>query len=90
MTGTAFYVYGVLSQSDSFPGSTADIAFYMDNELGGTFSYTPPGLPGSYVYNSLLWHTASLPYEQHTFALHNGMLGGNVSLLLLDYVVYTR
>ena len=89
-TGTKFYVYGVLSQSKVQPLSTADISFFIDGQPAGYFKYIPPNIPNSYVYNSLLWHSDTLPLGQHTFSLQNGRPGGNLSLILLDYVVYTR
>ena len=83
-------MYGVLSQSDANPSSTADIYFLVDGEPAGAFRYMPPGISNSFVYNALLWHSDTLPLRQHTFSLQNGRPGGHVSLILLDYVVYTR
>ena len=72
------------------PSSTADISFFIDGQPAGNLQYNPPGIPNSYVYNALLWHNNTLPPGQHTFSLQNGRPGGNLSLILLDYVVYTR
>ena len=89
-TGNAIYVYGVLSESVVLPNSTADITFFIDGRNQTMFSYTPHDQPGNYLYNFLLWHTDSLSYGQHSFSLQNGILGTRVSLILLDYIVYTR
>ena len=91
-TGTAIYVYGVLAQAVEHPRGWADISFFIDSRPLGSFQYSPPNppQPGVYIYNTLLWHTDSLPLGAHTFTLQNGIPGGQVSLILFDYVVYTR
>ena len=47
-------------------------------------------MPGEYIYDILMWHIDSLPHKPHTLTLQNGIIGGWVSLVLLDYVVYTH
>ena len=91
-TGTAIYVYGVLAQTDAFPRSWADLLFFIDGRATGSFQYSPPDppVPHKYIYGSLLWYNDSLAYGQHTFTLQNGVPGGSVSLILFDFVVYTR
>ena len=88
--GSAIYVYGILSQSLVVPNSTADITFFIDGQAMTTFSYTPPGIDKSYLYNFLLWHSDTLPNGAHTFSLQNGISHKRVSLILFDYIVYTR
>ena len=80
----------MLSQSVVLPNSTADITFFVDGHNQTMVSYTPNGQPGDYLYNYLLWYNDTLPYGQHSFSLQNGILGTRVSLILLDYIVYTR
>ena len=92
--GTAVYVYGILSLSvHSGPSGPADIIFTID---GGTtrpvevFSFTPNGPEGQYSYDTLLWYTDHLPNGQHSFRLQNGIPNRRDSLILLDYIIYTR
>lgn len=89
-TGSAFYVFGIQSQSFSSPTSTADLSFFIDGVLSGTYTYAPPGDAGEYTYNILLWSSSSIPPGPHTFTVQNGQPGGIASLILFDYAVYTR
>ncbi len=89
-TGSAFYVYGILSESTSDPGSIADIVFLIDGQPIGKFVYTPPGIAGGYSFNVLLYGNDTIPQGQHTFTIQNGEVGGLGSLILLDYIVYSR
>lgn len=82
------YVYGILSHSTIGPTSTADVLFYIDDELNGTFAATPNGTP-TYTYDVLLYAADSLTHAAHTLTLQNGQVGGSVSLVLLDYIVYS-
>ncbi|KAJ3556410.1 hypothetical protein NM688_g2044 [Phlebia brevispora] len=87
--GYALYVYGIVSQSTISPNSTADISFYIDGELSGVFTYTPPG-ESSYLYNVCLYANDSLSAGSHSFMLQNGVAGGITSLVLFDYIIYTQ
>ncbi|PSS37172.1 hypothetical protein PHLCEN_2v1045 [Hermanssonia centrifuga] len=73
-----------------FNGSAADILFLIDGQVLGSFVYTPPGDPGAYSYNILLYGNDSIPEGQHTLTVQNGEVNGPDSLILLDYMVYTR
>ncbi|THG99434.1 hypothetical protein EW026_g2911 [Hermanssonia centrifuga] len=70
--GSAFYVYGILSESTSDPGSIADIVFLIDGQPIGKFVYTPPGIAGGYSFNVLLYGNDTIPQGQHTFTIQNG------------------
>ena len=93
-TGTAIYVYGILAQATDKMTVSADISFFVDDQPAGSFQYLPSGPSssehGEYIYNTLLWHTDSLSHEQHIFSLQNGNFGGTASLILFDYMMYTR
>lgn len=81
-------MYGVLSHSAVDPVSSADILFFIDDDSVGTFSMQPDGQP-TYTYNYLLYANDSLPHSRHVFSLQNGQVGGPISLILLDYLVYS-
>ncbi|KAJ3557687.1 hypothetical protein NM688_g1338 [Phlebia brevispora] len=83
--GSAIYAFGILSLSSNKP---ADLTFYIDNHLAGSFEFFPPGNNG-YNYSVLLYANSSIPQGTHTFTVQNGHSGGNTSLVLLDYLVYT-
>ena len=88
LTGTALYVYGVLWEVAK---GGSDMLFFIDSRMSGSFQRPPttPAAPDVYIYDSLIWSIDSLPLGQHTFLLQNGRLDGDISLILLDYVVYT-
>lgn len=66
----------------------ADLSFFINGEYVG--QYTPiTSKSQPFIYNVLLYFNDSMPFEAHTFTLQNGRLGGNVSSVLLDYLVYT-
>lgn len=84
--GNAVYVYCILSESESSPAS--DMSFFIDMEQVGTFTQQPLGQSG-FQYNVLVYSNTSLPSTDHTLTIQNGHVGGNKSLILLDYVVYS-
>lgn len=87
-TGSAVYVFGILSYSITDPASSSDISFYIDGDPAGSFQFTPTGQP-TYSYNAILYANASLQYANHTLSLQNGRFGGGLSLILLDYIIYS-
>ena len=88
--GSAFYAFGIQAPVVDFATTTADLSFYIDGVLSGTYTYTPPEDSSQYAYNVLLWGSSSISPGQHTFTLQNGQSGGIPSLVLFDYAVYTR
>lgn len=87
-TGSAVYVYGIVSHSSTFPVSDADIHFYIDGELSGALEFTPTG-ENEYTFDVPLYANDSLEYALHVVTLQDGRIGGNSSLVLLDYIVYS-
>lgn len=80
-------MYGIQSDSKSTP-STADVFFFIDEKLYGTYTYTPGGT-SNFTYDVLLFSVDSIPPKIHALRIENGRQNGGVSLLLLDYLVYT-
>ncbi|EKM60240.1 uncharacterized protein PHACADRAFT_167655 [Phanerochaete carnosa HHB-10118-sp] len=89
-TGSAVYVYGILSHSTTAPVSGADITFFIDGVKRGSFSFTPNGPQNTYTYNQLLFTIDGLEEASHAFVLQNGQIDGPISLVLLDYLIYTK
>ncbi|OCH96619.1 hypothetical protein OBBRIDRAFT_718250 [Obba rivulosa] len=88
--GTALYVYCILVHSavDSYFTTNTNLSFSIDGEVVGSFldnSPVPAGSNSTYNYNVLVYSIDNLPHAQHSFTLTNG----NLSLALLDKVVYT-
>ena len=88
--GSAIYVYGILSQSLTNPDGAANLSFFIDGQLAGTFDYIPPGNSNNYTYNAMLWANNSIAPGSHTFSLQNGYSNRSSSLVMLDYIVYSR
>lgn len=86
--GSAIYVFGILSHDVRDPVSDADISFFIEDELVGSFVFTPTG-EDAYYYDVILYANDSLAHTDHILLLRNGCFGGNISLILLDYVVYS-
>ncbi|KAJ3556387.1 hypothetical protein NM688_g2052 [Phlebia brevispora] len=89
--GSAFYLYGILSHSTANPTSAEDLYFFVDDQAVGHFTYTPPD-PGNntYSYNVLLYANNTIPPGVHNFKMQNGLPNGTVSLVLLDYAIYSQ
>ncbi|TBU46568.1 hypothetical protein BD309DRAFT_840655, partial [Dichomitus squalens] len=86
--GVAVYVFCVVTHSFTSPVGNSDMSFFLDGNLVGTFQQPPNG-NATYEYNVPVYVNESLPPGQHTIVVVNGELGGNTSLTLLDYIVYT-
>ena len=86
-TGSAVYVYCILTRHIPFPDGNTDMTFFIDNEQVGIFTQTTNGDP-SFQYNALVYRNTSLENAPHTFRLESGHLGQQ-ALVLLDYLVYT-
>ena len=63
--------------------------FLRSHSICGNFSHTPDGT-GLYTYNALLYANNSVTYGDHSFTVQNGRAGGSPSLILFDYLMYTR
>lgn len=86
-TGSAIYVFGILSNAINGPSGNADQLFFVDGQHAGTFTHTPTG-DNSFVYNASLF-SMNLQDGQHTLSIQNGQPSDLSSLILLDYLVYT-
>ena len=82
------YIYGVLGGGQSNFISATQLSLSIDGKLLENFSYTPQDSV-DFIYNALFFSVESLEYGPHTLALQNGLPGGQPSLILLDYIVYT-
>ncbi|GJE89328.1 hypothetical protein PsYK624_054270 [Phanerochaete sordida] len=89
-TGSAVYVYGIQSQSVEVPLSDADIFFYVDGTSKGNYAFSATGPQNAYTYDQPLFYTDNLNESHHTLVIQNGRIGGGLSLMLLDSIVYTR
>ena len=66
------------------------MVFYIDGVQRGTYTYTPSQTEESYTYNQLLFSVEGLEDASHVFTLQDGQIGGPVSLVLFDYLIYTK
>ncbi|RPD58424.1 hypothetical protein L227DRAFT_505266 [Lentinus tigrinus ALCF2SS1-6] len=81
--GVAVYVYCVIPRAGN-----VDMRFVLDGQQVGLYS-RPPNGTDTYEYNIPVYVNKSLSAGNHTIQVHNGELGGNQSIMLLDYIVYT-
>jgi len=85
--GSALYVYCAIAHSSD---GYSDMTFFIDGELVGSFSQPPStGSQPDYQYHVPVYVNHSMPAALHTFALQNGHIGGQKSLVLLDSIIYT-
>lgn len=82
-------MYGILSNANNDPSGNSDQVFFVDGQKAGTFQHNPSG-DGSFVYNALLYANTTLSDGQHTIQVQNGQSGDLSSLILFDYLVFTR
>ena len=66
------------------------MVFYIDGVQRGAYTYTPTQTNASYTYNQLLFSIKGLTNVSHVFTLQNGQIGGPMSLVLFDYLIYTQ
>lgn len=64
------------------------MTFILDGQPVGSFELAPTGST-NYDYNMAVYANSSMPYGTHSFTLQGGSLGGEKSLVLLDYIVYS-
>jgi len=83
-------VYCAIAHSSGAPDGNSDMTFFIDGEIVGTFSQPPStGSQPDYQYHVPVYVNYSMPATLHTFALQNGHIGGQESLVLLDSIIYT-
>ncbi|KAI8983377.1 hypothetical protein BD414DRAFT_490726 [Trametes punicea] len=87
--GVAVYVYCIVTRSSTSPDGNSDMTFFLDGDEVGQFVRPPDG-NATYEYNVPVYVNQSLAAGAHELAIVNGHLLGNKSLILLDYIVYTR
>lgn len=88
-SGSAFYLYGVISEFNDTISSIANYSYFIDGDLVGTFTRSPSGQP-AFHYNFLLYANSSIPNGTHQFSMQNGQDGDTQpSLVLLDYAIYS-
>ncbi|KAH9927486.1 uncharacterized protein BXZ73DRAFT_102618 [Epithele typhae] len=86
-TGSSVYVFGVLAST-----SSTQLRFRLNGTaLSDNFTFSAQPGPTTYSYNQLLYANESLPEATHRLDILNGDVeGGAGSLLVVDYLVYTR
>lgn len=86
-SGSAVYVYCIISHAQSDPDGNTDMQFMIDGEIVGSANIPPTG-EATYSYNYLVY-SGQFAEGQHTLTVVNGQEGGPTSLALLDYIKYT-
>ncbi|KAF5377159.1 hypothetical protein D9615_006416 [Tricholomella constricta] len=86
--GSAVYVYCIISDKTNRPNGNADMTFLIDGQPAGNYTRQPTG-EIDFEYNVLVFAHESLTNEGHTLTIQNGHVGGQRSLVLLDYIVYS-
>ncbi|GJE89329.1 hypothetical protein PsYK624_054280 [Phanerochaete sordida] len=85
-TGSAIYVYGIQAQHST--RTSSDLIFYIDGVERSRYKFIPFGDQDTFTYNQVLFSETNLEDAPHTFMLQNGQIGGEGSLVLLDYIMY--
>ena len=86
-SGSAVYVYCILTGSIDSPFGNSDMTFFIDDQQVGSFIQAPDG-DKTYRYNSLVYNNTNLEVGMHTFRLETAHLGKS-ALVLFDYLIYT-
>ncbi|KAI0809265.1 hypothetical protein BC629DRAFT_1106622 [Irpex lacteus] len=87
-TGSALYVFCIISQSIDHPFGTSDMTFSIDGNVVGHYTSVPSG-DKTYDYNVPVYANDSVGSGSHSFTVTNGTPGGPETLLLLDYIIYS-
>ncbi|KAL1940450.1 hypothetical protein VTO73DRAFT_9022 [Trametes versicolor] len=87
--GVGVYAFCIITQSFTDPNGNWDLTFLIDGEQSGTFELAPDG-DDTYRYNVPVYGNDSLTPGTHTFTMVVGHAGGQSSLALLDYMVFTQ
>ncbi|KAH9846768.1 hypothetical protein C2E23DRAFT_743313 [Lenzites betulinus] len=86
--GVAVYAYCIITRAFSDPNGNYDMSFQIDGKDAGTFELAPNGST-TYQYNVPVFSSGPLSSGTHTLTMTVGHAGGNSSLALLDYFVFT-
>ncbi|OJT08029.1 hypothetical protein TRAPUB_1083 [Trametes pubescens] len=84
--GSAVYVYHILANAASATAGSAGLAFYLDDDLVGTFAYVSDG-EEDVQYNVPVYSNTSVPHGSHTLRVETS--GPATPDVLFDYIVYT-
>lgn len=92
MIGSAIYVYCIIAQTSPELNGFTDMLFFLDGQPVGSLTFDPViiGQTG-YSYNVPVYVNSSIQpgSGSHNFTLQNGRPGGQASLAMLDYIVYS-
>ena len=66
-----------------------DLIFYLDGQQAGRFT-DPQTTEFAYKYNQLYFSAENLEEKSHSFKLQNGETNGPRSVVLFDYIKYTK
>ncbi|GJE89215.1 hypothetical protein PsYK624_053100 [Phanerochaete sordida] len=83
-TGSALYVFGMIDGSFGI-----DLIFYLDGQQAGRFT-DPQTTEFAYKYNQTYFSAENLEETSHSFKLQNGETNGPRSVVLFDYLIYTK
>ncbi|THH03762.1 hypothetical protein EW145_g6027 [Phellinidium pouzarii] len=85
--GSAVYTFVILANTIPFVTTLTNMSFSIDGEEVGNFLYIPSE-DTLYEYNVSAYVNTSLVNTQHTFIIQTA-IGGNASLILFDYLIYS-
>lgn len=88
-SGTAVYVYCILSGSAASQNWSTDLTFLIDNATVGEYQQSPSNNSSTDNFGQLVFSKTGLSNAQHTLVIQSG-LHNSKSLLLLDQIVYTQ
>lgn len=86
-TGSAVYVYCILTGSVSSPFGNTDMTFTLDGSSAGSFEKAPDGNK-TFAYSQVVFSKTGLGQGEHNITIEVGH-NGTRSIFLLDRIVYT-
>ena len=88
LSGTAVYIYCILTRSSSSPNGNTDMTFFIDDQEVSSFSQASNG-DKTYLYNQIVFSWSGLDGStSHNVRLESGH-AGRQALVMLDRIVYT-
>ncbi|EIW63798.1 uncharacterized protein TRAVEDRAFT_80075, partial [Trametes versicolor FP-101664 SS1] len=84
--GSAVYVYHILANAAAATAGSAGLAFFLDDDFVGTFTYVSDG-EEDVQYNVPVYTNTSVPHGTHTLRVETS--GPATPDVLFDYIVYT-